>query len=756
LKILEAATGGYGARTVALYAITLWDSVKFDILQVQDEERARISLDVLIAIGKTLSSGPAQGLAGYLNPVIKECNEHLEDAPTKQSDAACRILTALASSSAHACNTIISSVFPHLFNLVQSSDSTSKRRSLVQVLRDLLQADCNVFGDWQQVPNLSASNHTDNHSLPENGLTQFTKPILDFLQGSLGSTPVTEVSLRLVLTDASLQLAKIREVLSDQQISHIVGLFNNIVINEESYTKDSVKIAAVGALQEIAHQKPQIIIDTTFPALMARLPDTDIGSTEKYVPILEAFAKISVEDRLFATSLIRLKHRVLAAVSQKASPVYLDSILSTILYIFQNANPQLLEAATSANAYRDMVLPLLTQVCPTLCLDQRQDLTYALIGRIANVVIRLQPADFQAELVPNIFNISSPTPSPVLLFSPHSVEETRHLLVSLHLLAALRREVHLPLETHELLGALVAVVKAAEPSTSVKAASLLQISLIVNKFIPNTELKSVLLPFIDSNLRNTSVETLSFDAIRVGFAILKGLMLRNAPLAKDLYTILIDALSNPATGRQAAQGFSTLLQEEEVLTKANHCNISALHKQKTFAMSVPAIADGFRKAALDSKTNYLVALSGILQWLPYSAFESEASSIAPLLLQTLDIQGEHDMKLGAIDKITTIMRESPDIIEGHAGSVIARLLNLLSSTAQDPAPPAVRAKALRCLSQLPSTLRLEIALPFQKQVVKKLIDSLDDDRRGVRGEAVSCRSKWINLDNNDENEDEDD
>jgi DNA repair/transcription protein MET18/MMS19 len=171
-------------------------------------------------------------------------------------------------------------------------------------------------------------------------------------------------------------------------------------------------------------------------------------------------------------------------------------------------------------------------------------------------------------------------------------------------------------------------------------------------------------------------------------------------------------------------------------------------------MSVPAMMNGFRKAELETKRNYLVALSGILQWLPYSAFESEVSTIAPLLLQTLDIQGEHDIKMGAIDKINTILRESPSLIEEHAGSVITRLLSLSNLRSKDPAPPAVRAKALRCLSMIPGSIRLEVALPFQKQVTKKLIDALDDDRRAVRGEAVSCRTAWINLDSNEEGEDE--
>jgi DNA repair/transcription protein MET18/MMS19 len=756
LKALEATASNYGPKTVALYSVTLWDAIKFEVLQVQEEELAQESLQVLIAIGKTLANGPKQGLVDYLKPVVKECNEHLEDAPTKQSDAACRILTAVASSSSYACNIIIPGVFPHLFILAQAADNIPKRRGLAQVLRNLLQINSEIFGDWQHVPlNLSVADgqQPQDIHLPENVLQQYSKQILGFLKDSLQTTSIKEVSYRLVLLESLVQLAKIREILNDDDISQVVKVFNNVIISEESYTKDEAKVTAMTALLEIAHQKPQIIIDLTFPSLLSHLPEADTGSSDNFVPILEAFARISVEERVFATSLIRLKSRLTSAVHHKSSARYIQAILSAILYSFQHVNPLLLGGVENPSPYHDLVLPLLTQICPTL--KAEDDLTFALIGRIANTVIRIQPSSFQAEFAPSIYTISTGLDlqnSPPFA-ATRSADTTRHLLISLYLLGALRRDVPLPFDIPDLLNAMVTIVTALEPSVSIKAAALLQVTLIVNKYIPTKDLNNILTPFIQSNLE-PATGSLGLDGIRVGFAILKGLVLRNAPLLKDMFPILLKALSDQSAGYFVAQGFSTLLQPEEVLTKENHCLISPLHRQKTFALAVPAIIDGYRSVSSDVKKNYLVALSGILQWLPYSAFEAEVSSITPLLLQTLDISGEYEIKLGTIDKIIAILQENPRVVEEHVASVITRLLNLSNPKLQQN-PPAVRAKSLQCLSMLAFKLRLEIVLPFQKQVVKKLIDSLDDNRRAVRAEAVKCRTKWVNLDDDTAKDEED-
>jgi DNA repair/transcription protein MET18/MMS19 len=58
----------------------------------------------------------------------------------------------------------------------------------------------------------------------------------------------------------------------------------------------------------------------------------------------------------------------------------------------------------------------------------------------------------------------------------------------------------------------------------------------------------------------------------------------------------------------------------------------------------------------------------------------------------------------------------------------------------------VRVKALQCLALVPQQLKRENLVPLRRQVVKRLVGSLDDGKREVRAEGVRCRSKWLGLD----------
>lgn len=119
----------YGPRTISLYSVTLWDALKFEILNSEEEDLAQEALSGLAEIARSLSRASSGALNAYLKPIAKECNEHLEDAPTKQSQAAGRILGAIASVSPEVTNTVLRAVLPTLFTLYQAADNIPKRRA---------------------------------------------------------------------------------------------------------------------------------------------------------------------------------------------------------------------------------------------------------------------------------------------------------------------------------------------------------------------------------------------------------------------------------------------------------------------------------------------------------------------------------------------------------------------------------------------------------------------------------------------------
>ena len=280
-------------------------------------------------------------------------------------------------------------------------------------------------------------------------------------------------------------------------------------------------------------------------------------------------------------------------------------------------------------------------------------------------------------------------------------------------------------------------------SPTIRAASLRQVSLVLHKFIPTTSIKAVIESTLYQPGDMLSEAKLNPLSIRVVFAMTKALVLRNASITSTILPSLLEKLTDPVFGLTVARGFSSLLQPDDILNKENHCRISALHKQKTFNSIVPQLASSFKSADTAAKKNYLIALSGILRWLPYSIIEPELSSIVPLLLQSLDLESEDEVKGATIDTFFALLTENPKAVEQHASSLITRLLN---TTTAKKDPPRVRASALQCLTVVSGRLRIELVLPFRRQVVKRLIGALDDKRRAVRIEAVRCRAKWIELD----------
>ncbi|KAJ4345525.1 uncharacterized protein N0V89_011658 [Didymosphaeria variabile] len=743
LHTIISSVKEYGPRTVSLYSITLWDALKFEILNVQEEDLAEEALDGLAAIAQTLSQGTNGPLNAYLRPIIKECNEHLEDAPTKQSQAAARILSRIANVSPDVTNLLLAGILPTMFTLFQSADNMAKRRGLLEVLVQLIKANIDVYGDWRSTGSAGAA-------APNNALSQYRDQALDIVLHGLETSPINNVSYRLVCADGLLQLSKVRELLNEDDIGKIIQLLHAIVIHEESFGKDEIKESAINSLVEIAHQKPQVVIDKAFPAFMAQLPDTDEGS-KGHVAVLEAFAKLASEEKVFDTVILRLKNKFSAAVSQNASSGYIVALLSAILYALTKGSSKLEQDPNTSTYYQDIVLPLLKRTSSTdgshpVAFDN--ETTLDLVGRICNIVVRSQSAEKQEEIASELYTLFRNTPQAEL--PPFSIsaplETHRTMIVSTHLLASFRKETRLPCEIELLVSSLANYTQQPDLSISVRSVSLRQLSLVINKFYSAAALKTCMDPLMNAPFELFSPEKLDPPRIRIIFACLKGILLRSSPVLAKLYPQLLGFLSHQKYGTVIAHGFSTLLQPDDLLTKQNHCQISGLHKQKSFALLVPNITQAFRDASTETRPNYLIALSGILRWLPFDIVIEEVPSLILLLLQSLDLKGEDFVKEAAIGTLASTLREKPEVVQEHAGSLISRLLANSVVNKESPSPARVRAAACRCLMLVPDKLKLEVVLPYRRQVCKKLTAALDDGKREVRSAAVRCRARWLDVD----------
>lgn len=275
-----------------------------------------------------------------------------------------------------------------------------------------------------------------------------------------------------------------------------------------------------------------------------------------------------------------------------------------------------------------------------------------------------------------------------------------------------------------------------------RQAILRQISLLANKFLLPQETDVVLEVLKNLILGLSETRAASENSVRVVFWVAKGLILRLAH-TDEILERLLNLLPVRECGSASARGFGLLLAPDEVLSKENGAKIRLLAKQKVFNICVPNIAKDFRTTNPATKSNYLIALSGILKHTPTEVVMSEIDTILPLLLQSLDLE-ESDVKAATIQSLTVVSQENPTAVEGHVGSFVSRLLKCVTYPIITSAD--VRHNALRCLRIFPGRVKDSTLLPYKNTVTRGLLKVLDDPKRRVRKEAVECRAAWFNMD----------
>ena len=139
LQAITACAGSYNATTLARYSITLWDSLKYEIINEQDEDLANEALSALRMLAAQLSKSeastePTSPLAAYIRPIAKECNEHLQEPQHKQARFTGRILQSIGEASPSAFTLITRAVLPQLVVLFDDADTISKQDSSARSL----------------------------------------------------------------------------------------------------------------------------------------------------------------------------------------------------------------------------------------------------------------------------------------------------------------------------------------------------------------------------------------------------------------------------------------------------------------------------------------------------------------------------------------------------------------------------------------------------------------------------------------------
>ncbi|KAL9111369.1 MAG: hypothetical protein Q9227_004246 [Pyrenula ochraceoflavens] len=804
LRALTACAAVYDTRTMAQYSISLWDSLKFEVLNAQEPDLAEETKSTLKAIALCLSRGQStnldpSSLSAYLRAISKECNEHLQEPTQRQAKASGEILGSLCTANSLSFTFLMKATLPFLFTSYQDAGTIPRQRSLLEVFNQLWDAGIEVLG----------TRKTHELKVPVDDLVdKFREQALSIYSQALMGTVKEEVSFRCTAARGLLKLSMIRGLMQEDEIGLIVQHFDEIVLKEETYGNDELKRVAIESLAELSKHQTQPIMDITFPAFIAQLPQDDSEAEIKtdYETTLDALAEISIEKEPFNTLIRRLLNKldVLLSTNNFEHPAYTQAILSTILFVLsQRGHVDDIELV----ALFDRVVFGLTRkvLAPRMAEGSLTALNAEpildVLGQLCNVIVRQAPLEKKLQASTNIYNLFVPDRPSVdneLIVRDNVYTET--VILSTWFLAAMPRDMEgqlfQSLEVCRTVQKLSDLLLGEENAT-IRTMLLRQVALYVNKHIAVSELTNVMvmvdrlydsiqsspqqLPSVPSESEPSSrprdtvrasspfnvLPTIALrrtNTLRLIFTLTSALTHRLAPQTTTLLTRLASLLSLPRPiPSHAAQGFSTLLSLSPVLTPKNHYLRRPLVPQRVFTTLLPILSTGIRNSTnnTEQKAHYLTTLTSLLPTIPSEVLLPELPTLTPLLLQSLDLPSS-DVKTAALETLSAVISSSPATIvdSGHVSSLVHRLLacsSISASSTKTMNPltlssntPRVRLAALKCLAAIPGSLgragegkgERELIM-IKATVVKGLVKVLDDPRREVRREGVKGRGAWL-------------
>ena len=441
LQTITACANGYDITTMSNYAITLWDSLKYEILNVQEEDLADEALRALKAIAVRLSYGltstdPKTPLATYLRPITKECNELLQEPQHKQAKPAGQILSSLGAASSSAFFLVAEAVIPPLLTHYQDADTILKKKALLEVLLQLLVSADTLFG---------IINSAEISAAGENPLDSFKDRFFEMFSQALMGTSQEEVSFRVVATKGLLYLCALKGYLQDNEIGMVVQYLDEIVLEEDNDNREELKNAAIQGLVQISKSKPALIMNITFPAFMARLPDSSPAESRDYVVTLEGLARISTERGTSDTLIRRLLNKLDVVLQHDGPAAYPQAILSTLHFVLNSRD---LSSDPNLGVYHERCVKLIIELViaasgqvPSTALNDLS--TTQLLGSLSISIVRALDAHKQRSVGQQIYSLFSEGTGfvPVPFRRDVTDSERYTMILSTCLLAGISRDV---------------------------------------------------------------------------------------------------------------------------------------------------------------------------------------------------------------------------------------------------------------------------------------------------------------------------
>ncbi|KAG0242236.1 RNAPII transcription regulator C-terminal-domain-containing protein [Mortierella sp. GBAus27b] len=769
METIAACAPVYGSSALTPYTEELWTGLQSEIFNPTGDDLEQVALNTLQIITTELSMGVSLGgsndpVEKFLRPIITECMAQLQKPELKLAKPSGKILKACAMASDPACTSITLAAVPTLLSQYTTSEQSTRKKALLDVLLDFLDASRALYGSVE-----TPAEHDTDFVTP---LLTFKDRFFELFTNAIMSS--NEYSaLRLAGVKGLHGMILLRGFLSETEVSYAVQYFVRIVLEDPDA---ELQETALNSLASLALIMPGVVRAMALPPFFAILPasqnDMDVDTVvQKRSPefILNAITKIGLEPTLFSEIVPQILEKVdlVSKELSSSSASYPISLLTTLLVLLRSKAEK---GHSDLPQYLDQLVPRLFAMCvfPTVTADDSDHVmknseVLDIVAGIARVIMVQVDTSAQHEFVKAIFNIFvagnlSALPGAAegiqqLPFTPlrsdSRVSQQNAAVLFATVIDGSRQQTTLPVENlQEFTGSLVEVA-IRTPNKTQRTALSKSVATILNKFNKGNVLQpfisQVLVPELQNRIRQDQASFEEREAALITYIwITKAMVLSTNAIGYDMTGELMNVFSVPRLGKVAADGFDMVIgEQQDVLTKETFAVIRLLYKQRFFTYCIPVLVKGFESSSDDVRHNFLVALSHVLRNIPKQVLLTELPPLVPMLVHSLSYP-DPDLKSSTIETFQIITKDAPTLMVEHLSTLTPLLISLTSNS--DPANTLkVRVAALKCLGAQPKSLPFPELRSYKARVLKDLEKCLDDRKRLVRREAVECRSQWFAL-----------
>lgn len=775
LQTLLLCVTQYSAPTIEEYWVTIWDSLKFEILHndmltfrpetdyiippnadvIDDAEETKTSIYTLLtlsAIVQKFAATESDLLQSLITTVIDGLKPNYQSLNEKTLKPSVLLMTSMGSVSSRMFNEVVDTLFSFdVWGKYIRSDFNELEKQDQENEVDIA---LTVAKQRELIDNLGFVFSAHKILNQPNNLMNYKDHLLIFMGQLLQTSSKLEKTLKCKLTQQLVKLLLLPDFLTREDSVLVLtwlgeNLRSTIAGGDSNWESDILLVEITnGLIRVMTHENEDSINNNVSAVVDTILPGLLEMSSEPGV--LTLVSKLCVNFQFLEVLSIRFLNKL--SYDDFDAAIYRRTVTS------------LIEAFNKTQAIK----PFLTNswyvkfvprfLAATIKKAEDDYVILELSGRLIGVIVRyIEKAKHQSildELIPFFYGERA--------YAGISIENvfaspTPKITILKHLLAKIDRNTSFPAGGEKVIES---CIRLASNSTDdfVRNGYLQVLSVVINKFTKQND------PDNDELLAaHFEKAEKDIGELEVAIWILKGLANRIDPVSHKYVALLVDQLlssTNSDYCSHVIKSFNILMADLElfmntennkpkIISGVMNLNVRLLYKQQTFESILPKLIESFASASDVARREIcLGTLATMIDNVSTKILKPHLKSIFPLVLDGLTYENALILKASLLT-FKVIILEAPELIQENLGSLVTKLIDLavtkivvdrkLVNTGE------IRLLSLECLEGLFLKLELGQVVKYQVPTRNALSAGLDDPKRLVRKKTCDVRQTLYEL-----------